>query len=146
MVGPALALAALIGIRGWAAWDEVVIDYDVPPRFLEAARPSAPADAQALDRGRIVEIEFALGKDGRVDTVTLVRSVPPLDDAVMWGVCAWRFEPARRKGMPVRTLVRAPAAFQGGVLRGDFSPPVGGVVGSGLGGIWTEGEPVACPR
>jgi hypothetical protein len=55
-------------------------------------------------------------------------------------VCAWRFTPARRQGVPVRALARAPA-----ILHPDFGP-VGGVVGSGPGTIGSDQEPVACPR
>ena len=79
-IGSALALFALIGIRGWTAWDEIVIDFDVPPRLLEAAKPIPAEPPQGVEPGAIFEVELAIGRDGRVETVTVVRSVPSLDE------------------------------------------------------------------
>jgi TonB family protein len=145
-VVPLAALLALIGIRGWTAWDDVVMDDDVPPRLLSGPRPTPPEDVPGVGRAGIAELELAIGPDGRVDTVTLVRSVPVPDGAVLRAVCAWRFAPAQRRGVSVRAIGRAWLAVHGGVGLRDFGAPIGGVVGSGLGALGTEGEPVACPR
>jgi TonB family protein len=132
--GPAVLLLALIGIRGWTAWDDVVVDYDVPPRLLGGPRPTPAEDVPGVGRAGLAELELAIGTDGRVETVTLVRSVPVPEDAAVRAVCAWRFAPAQRRGASVRAIGRAWVAVHGGV------------VGSGPGGLGTEGEPVACPR
>jgi TonB family protein len=145
-IGPALALFALVGIRGWTAWDELVIDYDVPPRLPEAAKAVPAEPPEGVEPGAIFEVEVAIGSDGRVETVTVVRSVPSLDDAVVRAACAWRFAPARRQGVPVRTLARSSVVFDGRFLRGESGPPVGGVARPGLAGVGTDQEPVACPR
>jgi TonB family protein len=145
-LAPTAAVLALIGMRGWAAWDEVVYDFDVPPRLLEAAKPVPVEHPLGVGAGAIFEVELAIGRDGRVETVTVVRSVPSLDDAVLRTACAWRFTPARRQGVPVRTLARSSVVFDGRFLRGESGPPVGGVARPGLAGVGTDQEPVACPR
>lgn len=145
-VGPALALLALIGIRGWAAWDDVVTDYDVPPRLLEPLESIPAEHPPGVDPGAIFEVELAIGSDGRVETVTVVRSVPSLDGAIVRTACAGRFTPARRQGVPVRMIARSSIVFDGRFLRGEPGPPVGGVLRPGLAGAGTEQEPVACPR
>lgn len=140
------ALLALIGIRGWTAWEEVVMDYDEPPRLLSGPRSTPPEDEPGVGRAGLAELELAIGRDGRVETVTVARSVPSVESAAVRAVCGWRFAPARRKGLPVRTLGRAWVAVHGGVVPRDFGAPLGGIVRSGLGGAGSEQEPVACPR
>jgi TonB family protein len=142
--GSAVLLLALVGIRGWTAWDDVVIDYDVPPRLLDGPRSTPPEDVPGVGRAGLAELVLAIGTDGRVETVTVARSVPSPDDAAVRAVCAWRFAPARREGVPVRTLGRAWVAVHGGVQPRDFGPLLGGIVG--LGPTGAGSEPVACPR
>lgn len=138
----AAAVFALIGVRGWAAWDELVLDYDVPPVRLEAPKPVYPEDARRRGLEGVVVMEFSVDRNGRVETVAVLESVPGLDDAAMRCLCASRFRPASRRGTPVRTTSQAPVRFS---LDGDDGIR-GGFVGSRLSGAGTEGPWMACPR
>ena len=136
---PALALFAWIGIRGWAAWDELVLDYDVAPQVIEKAKPAYPEEARRRGLEGTVVAEIALDRHGRVETVVVVKSIPALDDAAMQSLCRWRFAPATRRGAPVRTKALAPVRFS---LDGDDAIRGGLVGGFGDGG----GPFMICPR
>ena len=137
----AAGLLALVGIRGWAAWDEIVRDYDVAPRLIEWTKPAYPEDARPFGIEGVVLLELVLGPRGRVETVVVRESIPSLDDAAMRCVCAWRFEPARRNGRPVRTMSGAAVRFAP-----DGHDLTGGYVGSGPGPVLLDGPWMVCPR
>jgi TonB family protein len=137
----AAALLALVGIRGWAAWDEIVRDYDAGPRLLEWTKPAYPEDARRLGVEGVVLLDLVLGPQGRVETVVVRESIASLDAAAMRCVCAWRFEPARRNGRPVRTMSGAAVRFAA-----DGHERPGGYVGSGPGPVLLDGPWMVCPR
>jgi periplasmic protein TonB len=141
-LAPTAAVLALIGMRGWAAWDELVRDYDTGPRLLEWTKPAYPEDARHRGTDGVVVLEVAIDRQGRVETVTVRQSIPGLAEAAMRCVCAWRFAPATRKGKPVRTLSAAAVRFS---ADGDDAIP-GGFVGSGPERVQLDGPWMACPR
>jgi protein TonB len=59
-----------------------------------------------------VELAIAIGADGRVVSVTVVRSIPLLDAAAIEAVRHWLFRPALRRGEPVATTARVPVTFR----------------------------------
>lgn len=75
--------------------------------------PVYPANAQASRMEGIVRVRLQIGADGSVKQAFLERSSgwPLLDDAAMRVVPLWRFEPARRGGLPAECEVVVPFDF-----------------------------------
>ena len=61
-----------------------------------------------------VRVKVLVGEDGRPQEVTIGKSSgdSALDEAAMEAVRAWRFEPARRNGVPVRAWAIIPIEFK----------------------------------
>lgn len=59
-----------------------------------------------------MEVEFLIGRDGRVVYAWVMRGIEGLELAAVQTVAQWRFEPARRAGQPVPTIARAPVTFR----------------------------------
>lgn len=79
----------------------------VPPHYPDLAR-----------RGRLsghVVVEALIGPDGRVHDVTVLRSIPILDEAATAAVRQWVYTPTRLNGVPVPVLMTVTVRF---VLKG----------------------------
>jgi serine/threonine-protein kinase len=75
---------------------------DREPTRTSGAHASAPTSAKR--RKGTVEVEYTVTQFGDTTDVTVVRSAgPELDEAVRKAVLAWKFEPARKNGVRVRT-------------------------------------------
>ena len=90
------------------------IDVDQPPTKL-ASNPSPPYPADAYEnrqQGRLV-LEVHITAQGTVDSLRVAQSsgVPSLDQSALDTVRDWRFEPARRYGRAVATVVKVPIRF-----------------------------------
>jgi len=61
-----------------------------------------------------VRVKVLVGEDGRPQEVTIGKSSgeSALDEAAMDAVRTWRFEPARRNGVPVRAWAIIPIEFK----------------------------------
>lgn len=61
-----------------------------------------------------VRVRVLVGENGEVQEVTLDRSSgeSALDDSALEAVRTWRFEPARRNGVPVRAWAIVPVEFK----------------------------------
>lgn len=84
------------------------------PRVLEHKPPEYPSRARRSNiEGRVV-VRAIVGRDGRVEpqSVSVLRSVPALDEAAMDAVRAWRFSPALDgNDRPIRVIVKIPVRF-----------------------------------
>jgi TonB family protein len=85
---------------------------DAPPRVLNQARPSYPQDAFLKRIEGTVLIEALIDLEGRVARCRVLQSVPELDAAALAAVRQWRFQPARKGGKPVATIIHMPVAFR----------------------------------
>jgi protein TonB len=58
-------------------------------------------------------LRVRVGTDGSVGAVLVERSSghPDLDEAAREAVATWRFEPARRRGVPVELWILLPIRF-----------------------------------
>jgi protein TonB len=89
-----------------------------PPRYGlgSAANPIPDYPDIARDRGweGLVVLSVAVASDGRAESVSVARSTghDVLDRAARDAVRRWRFEPARRAGMPVAATVEVPIRFR----------------------------------
>jgi len=85
------------------------------PRKLQSnPHPPYPADAFARGQQGLVLLEVLVDEQGRTARVSIFRSsgVTSLDQSAMASVRGWRFDPARRAGRPVSTVVTVPIRFR----------------------------------
>jgi len=87
---------------------------DVPPRKLPTNPPPPyPPDAVAQRQEGRVLLKVHIDQHGRVEKISVAQSsgVASLDRAALETVRTWRFEPARRGGQAVATVVIVPIRF-----------------------------------
>jgi protein TonB len=90
----------------------------VPPRPVSARagnrKPDYPAEARRRRLQGQVVLRVDVSAHGTAEHVRVLTSSghPILDDAAAAAVRAWRFEPARRGGMPVPEPVDVPVRFR----------------------------------
>jgi len=75
--------------------------------------PVYPEELRRIGIGGSVLLRVVIRPDGFVERVTVERSsgYPALDQSSVTAVQQWRFEPARRGGVPVHFEVRVPITF-----------------------------------
>jgi TonB family protein len=108
------------GATGWLvglAWaiataSAVAAEPIVKPRLLEELPAGYPAGAHG---DALVELSVLIGEDGRVTEVEVRSGEPPFADAARAAVASWRFAPAMRDNVPVKSRV---------LVKVSFVPPV----------------------
>ncbi len=116
------------------------------PKKTRFVQPTYPPDALAKGVRGIVILDLVVSAQGKVESTTVVRSVPGLDEAAIAAARQWEYEPTKVSGKPVRVRLTVPITFslalprlarQDGIpeLRQGVSPawPSGG----GSGGLVT---------
>jgi TonB family protein len=79
---------------------------DVPePAKTKDVKPIYPRDAIFAKIGGTVILEAVIGKDGRVRSLRVVRSLPGLDEAALDAVSQWEYTPTRKDGALVEVLL-----------------------------------------
>ena len=87
----------------------------VAPAVLNAVQPVYPAIARARGQQGVVVVQAIIGRSGDIerDSVKVLQSQPPFDDAALDAFRRWRFKPGRDdSGGPVRVIVQQPIRFQ----------------------------------
>jgi TonB family protein len=82
-----------------------------PPRRTKFVAPVYPPEAQASGQRGIVILELVVGVQGKIESVTVVRSVPPFDEAATAAVRQWEYEVTRVDGRPVAVRLTVPITF-----------------------------------
>ncbi len=82
-----------------------------PPRKIVDVRPVYPPLAQAARREGVVILDVLIDADGSVARVTVLRSVPLLDDAAVAAVRQWKFTPTRLNGQAVPIVMTVTVSF-----------------------------------
>ena len=90
----------------------VALAFDQPPKPIKLQRPKYPKNAFAKGIEGTVLVEFVVDNRGRVSQTLVLESVPELDAAALACVKKWTFQPARKAGLPVATLLHAPVLFR----------------------------------
>ena len=80
----------------------------VPARFMRGDLPAAPVTAVS---GGEVWADLAVTSDGAVASVDLLRTTPPMSDALLASVRDWQFAPARDGAGAVESHVFVAAVF-----------------------------------
>ncbi|HET9314480.1 MAG TPA: TonB family protein, partial [Vicinamibacteria bacterium] len=82
-----------------------------PPKRTKFVAPVYPPEAQASGQRGIVILELVVDTQGKVESVTVVRSVPPFDEAASAAVRQWEYEVTRVGGNPVKVRLTVPITF-----------------------------------
>ncbi len=109
---PALPLATLLTALVVAAAAPPLVAQDeiltagsegVPaPKRTKLVQPVYPPEALAQGIRGIVILEIVLDKQGKVESTTVVRSVPGLDEAAIAAARQWEYTPTKVDGKPER--------------------------------------------
>lgn len=83
------------------------------PRYRENSRPLYPAVARSRGYEGLVMLSAEVRADGKAGEVKIAKTsgYPLLDRSALEAVEAWKFEPARRGGMPISMWVEIPIRF-----------------------------------
>jgi TonB family protein len=82
-----------------------------PPAKIVDVRPVYPPEAiKARITGAVI-IQAEIGPTGDVESATVTRSVPLLDEAALTAVRQWKYQPTLIKGEPVRVAMTVTVTF-----------------------------------
>jgi TonB family protein len=81
------------------------------PRKIRHVPPIYPADAVAAGVEGVVALEAIIATDGTVKNLTVLRSVPMLDEAALTAVRLWGFTPTLLNGVPVEVVMTVTVNF-----------------------------------
>ena len=90
------------------------------PTKIKDVRPIYPEEARAAGVAGVVILETAIGKDGAVIDVKVLRSVAGLDNAAIDAVRQWKYTPTLANGEPVEVLMAVTVKF---TLKADAPAP-----------------------
>jgi periplasmic protein TonB len=81
------------------------------PRKVVNVDPIYPASARAARVEGIVIVEATIDAEGRVQSTTVLRSIPLLDRAALDAVRQWRYTPTTLNGSPVSVIMNVTVKF-----------------------------------
>ncbi|MBX3026819.1 TonB family protein [bacterium] len=87
----------------------------VAPSVLSVVQPVYPAIARARGQQGVVVVQAIIDRSGDIegDSLRVLQSQPPFDDAALAAFRRWRFRPGRDDhGSAVRVIVQQPIRFQ----------------------------------
>jgi TonB family protein len=108
------AVAVAAAAPSLVAQDELVTagSEGVPaPKRTKHVQPVYPPEALAQGIRGIVILEIVVDKQGKVESTTVVRSVPGLDGAAVAAARQWEYTPTKVDGKPVRVRITVPVVF-----------------------------------
>jgi periplasmic protein TonB len=88
-------------------------DDELPPALVSNPAPPYPPEARAAGQQGVVMLLVTVSPLGTVERLSLFESsgFAPLDQAALAAVPHWRFQPGKRRGVPVQYDVRVPVRF-----------------------------------
>ena len=81
------------------------------PRKLKHVTPEYPDLARQARVTGIVIVEAVIGEDGRVGEISMLRSIPMLDEAAVAAVKQWVYAPTLLNGIPVPVIMTITVRF-----------------------------------
>jgi len=81
------------------------------PKRSKHVQPVYPQEALAQGIRGIVILEIIVDEKGKVQSTSVVRSVPGLDEAAIVAARQWEYTPTKMDGKPVRVRVTVPVVF-----------------------------------
>lgn len=82
------------------------------PALLERVEPDYPPLAVRAQVKGVVILEAVVGRDGSVEDVRVLRSIPLLDSAAVAAVRKWRYSPLLLNGKPERFVLTVTLSFR----------------------------------
>ncbi len=114
-------IAVAVLLASGLAWTSPLVAEEPPlavgsegvpvPRKVKDFEPKYPPEAAARGIRGIVILDLIIDATGRVESVSVVRSVSGLDDAAVAAANQWRYEPVKVAGRPVRVRMTVPITF-----------------------------------
>ena len=97
----------------------LVVGDVVPPNLVTKTVPDYPEEARRHSvQGKVI-LEAIIDIEGKVENVRVLKSIPELDQAAIDAVKQWKYEPARKDGVPVKVFFTVVVDF-------SLSPSPGG--------------------
>jgi protein TonB len=91
----------------------VILTHEVEkPVVLKKVMPAYPMSAKVIGLQGTVILEAVISREGTVESVRVMRSIPLLDDAAIEAAKQWRFTPAKIRGVPVRCYFMLKIRFE----------------------------------
>jgi TonB family protein len=81
------------------------------PKRVKHVQPVYPPEAIAQGVRGIVILDLVIDTKGKVESVSVVRSVPGLDEAAIAAARQWEYEPVKMDGKPVSVRLTVPITF-----------------------------------
>ena len=81
------------------------------PKKTKHVQPTYPQEALAQGVRGIVILDIVVDTQGKIESTSVVRSVPGLDEAAIAAARQWEYEPTRVGGKPVRVRITVPITF-----------------------------------
>ena len=81
------------------------------PALLERVEPEYPPIAVRAQVQGVVILEAIVDREGRVEDVRVLRSIPLLDAAAVAAVHKWRYSPLLLNGEPERFVLTVTVSF-----------------------------------
>jgi len=109
-----LLALALVGAAPLLAQEEPLAagSEGVPlPKKVKHVQPIYPQEALAQGVRGIVILDVVVDAQGKVESTSIVRSVPGLDEAAVAAARQWQYEPIKVNGQPVRVRLTVPITF-----------------------------------
>ena len=85
--------------------ENVKVSDDIKPDALRVVKRVMPEWAPATTEEGPVILEVIVGRDGLVEEVEVIRSVPAIDAATVAAFEQWEYEPILLNGEPIRLLL-----------------------------------------
>jgi protein TonB len=79
---------------------------------VERVKPEYPLLAVRAQVQGVVILEAIVDREGRVDAVRVLRSIPMLERAAIDAVRQWRFSPLLLNGKPERFVLTVTVSFR----------------------------------
>jgi TonB family protein len=113
------------------------------PRRIKHVPPVYPTEAMRAGQCGAVVLEALIDREGLVNDVRVLRSVPGLDDAAARAVLQWKYTPTQVNGQAIEVVMVVTVTFSFDGCSSQPGPPVGkdpsGAVGSGTRGAGRGG-------
>ncbi|HEV7502194.1 MAG TPA: energy transducer TonB, partial [Vicinamibacteria bacterium] len=85
----------------------------IPARRIKGDAPSYPEEGRKLSLQGTVAVDMLVDETGAVQDPHVIESAGEvLDSAVLEAVRRWRYEPARKNGVKVKTRIQVKTTFQ----------------------------------
>jgi TonB family protein len=81
------------------------------PKTKNIVKPVYPPEALAQGIRGIVILDLVIDERGRVEDVTVIRSIPGLDEAAVAAARQWQYQPVKIDGRPVKVRLTVPITF-----------------------------------